>query len=153
MRLTRLATPILLVLAAACGGSNSTGPSGNNLPNGTFLAKVDGSNFNAISATVLTAGQITSIGAANTAGHSMGFAWVEAGTGTFSISATSPNNALYTVGGAGWTAGPGGGSGSVTVTTRTATRIAGTFSFVLAASTGGATGTRTITNGSFDLTL
>lgn len=51
-----------------------------------------------------------------------------------------------------WTSSLVGGAGSVTVTTLTATRVAGTFTFTAAASPGtSATGTRAVTNGSFDV--
>ena len=46
-----------------------------------------------------------------------------------------------------------GNAGSVTITTLTPTRIAGTFSFVANQNYGGTGGTRTVTNGQFDLTL
>jgi hypothetical protein len=47
-----------------------------------------------------------------------------------------------------------GTSGSVTITTFTATRVAGTFSFTATArAASGATGTRLISNGSFDVTF
>jgi hypothetical protein len=52
-----------------------------------------------------------------------------------------------------WQATGGAGSGTVTVTSYTATGAAGTFSFTLPALTGGATGTRTITNGIFSVTF
>jgi len=49
---------------------------------------------------------------------------------------------------------PGSGlAGSVTITALTATRIAGTFEFTAVAAYGGATGTRAVTNGQFDLTF
>jgi hypothetical protein len=41
----------------------------------------------------------------------------------------------------------------VTITALTTTRIAGTFSFTAAASAGGAAGTRTVSNGAFDLAI
>lgn len=53
-----------------------------------------------------------------------------------------------------WTSSLVGGSGSLVLTTFTATRAAGTFSFVGAASPGTpATGTRAVTGGSFDITF
>lgn len=46
-----------------------------------------------------------------------------------------------------------GNAGTVTITTLTPTRIAGTFSFVANQNYGGTGGTRTVTNGQFDLAL
>jgi hypothetical protein len=51
----------------------------------------------------------------------------------------------------GWVTPQSGEAGSITITTLTSSRITGTFNFVATALTGTATGTRTITNGSFDL--
>lgn len=53
--------------------------------------------------------------------------------------------------GAGWVTPLSGDAGTITITSLSATRIKGTFSFAAAASTGGATGTRTVTQGEFDL--
>lgn len=143
---------LLLALVAACGGGDGpTGPG--DLINGTFSARVDGSAFNATSATVLVNGNITSIGAGNASGQGMGFAWVDAGPGTYAISNLSPTNGTYTIPGGGWVAGVTGGSGSIVVTTRTANRVAGTFSFVMVPSSGSASGNKTISQGSFDLTF
>ena len=52
-----------------------------------------------------------------------------------------------------WSASSAQGSGSIVVTTLTPTRVVGTFSFVLQPDVAtGASGTRTVTEGRFDLT-
>lgn len=151
MRPRLSAVALALVLSAACGGG-STGPTA--LVNGTFTAKVDGSNFSATTAIVTTAAaNIISIGAGNAAGQSLGFGWVDAGPGTYTVGATSPTNAVYVTTGAGWVANVTGGSGSIVVTTRTSNRVVGTFSFVVIPSSGTASGNKTVTQGVFDLTF
>ena len=51
-----------------------------------------------------------------------------------------------------WGSEQPGGSGTVTITSLTTASVAGTFSFVLPSRCCGATGTRTITSGTFDIT-
>jgi hypothetical protein len=53
----------------------------------------------------------------------------------------------------GWATVLSGADGSVTLTALTATRMTGTFNVVVSALTGTATGTRTVTNGEFNLQL
>jgi hypothetical protein len=55
--------------------------------------------------------------------------------------------------GATWTTPLTGAAGTITITTLTTTRIAGTFTFTAAASAGSAAGTKTVTNGIFDLPI
>lgn len=49
-----------------------------------------------------------------------------------------------------WNTGLTGASGTITITSLTTTRIAGTFAFSANAASGGATGSQSVTNGSFD---
>lgn len=79
-----------------------------------------------------------------------------AGTGSYVLGPASAANAMLLIGNpaAGWQAGVGIGSGTITITTLTSTRAVGTFLFMLAAVPGtGATGTRSVTEGSFDVVL
>lgn len=154
MRILHAGAAALLALSLACGG-DSNGPSDDNtLVNGSFTARVDGSSFNASFAVVAVAGSIISIGASNASGQSLGFAWVDAGAGTYTISQAAPTNGNYSFGNSSWGAGAGGGSGSIVISTRTTNRVAGTFSFTMNATPGtSATGTKTISQGSFDLTF
>ncbi|MEO8479301.1 MAG: DUF6252 family protein [Gemmatimonadota bacterium] len=59
--------------------------------------------------------------------------------------------ASYVENGAGWGAALSGEAGSITLTTLSDTRIIGSFNFTGTEHTGGASGTRTLTSGSFDL--
>ncbi len=162
MRIRRFGAALVFGLAAACGGDGPSGPSGpdgNTLANGSFSARVDGASFNAVAATIVAssagqAGTILAIGAGTSAGNSLGFAWIDSGTGTYAINQAVAANATYTEAGRSWSAQFGNqGSGSIVVTTRTATRVAGTFSFVMVPVGGGASGNKTITQGAFDLTF
>jgi hypothetical protein len=139
------------VFFAACGSDEPTGPAP--LANGTYSAKIDGVDFNATSAAVIGgAGGLYSLGGGNTSGRTIGFAWLDAGPGTYVIGAGATVGS-HTHMGQTWSASSAQGSGSIVVTTSTATRVAGTFSFVLQAdAASGATGTRTVTQGVFDLT-
>jgi hypothetical protein len=137
------------VLGTACGGGdNPTGPG-----NTSMTAKVDGNTWRATVgvAAVRQAGFI-GIGGSAADGSTISFAFPDNGTGTFQVAGTDGTNANYIKSGQGWTAAFGsGGSGTITVTSVTATRVGGTFSFVAQGISGGATGTKTVTNGSFDI--
>jgi hypothetical protein len=75
--------------------------------------------------------------------------------GTNTIGVLSPTNVLLTIGGSAlWQASPAGGSGTVTVTTSTANSAAGTFSLSMTPQAGtAATGTKSVTNGTFSVTF
>lgn len=139
------------MLLAACGSNEPTGPAP--LANGTYRAKIDGADFNATSAAVIGgAGGLYSLGGGNASGRTVGFAWIDAGPGTYVIG-TGATVGTHTYQGQTWSASSAQGSGSIVVTTSTSTRVAGTFSFVLQPDVAsGATGTRTVTQGVFDLT-
>jgi len=75
-------------------------------------------------------------------------------TGTFSLNTGQLNLVnISSATGQTWSTVAPGSTGSIVITTYTANRIAGTFSFTAAALSGGATGTLTVTNGSFDVTF
>ncbi len=150
---TRSAVAVsLAVLLAACGSDGPTGPVP--LANGNYSARIDGAEFNATSAAVIGGfGGLYSLGGGNASGRTIGFAWSDAGPGTYAIGTVGTTIASHTHMGQTWSASTAQGSGSIVVTTSTATRVAGTFSFVLQPDVAsGATGTRTVTNGVFDLT-
>jgi hypothetical protein len=152
MRFRPVVALTLMLSLAGCGSDEPTGPAP--LANGTYRAKINGVEFNAIAAAVVGgAGGLYSLGGGNAAGQTIGFAWVDTGTGTFPIGNPGSTIASHTHNGQTWSASSAQGSGSIVVTTSTATRVAGTFSFVLQADgASGATGSRTVTEGSFDLT-
>jgi hypothetical protein len=76
------------------------------------------------------------------------------GPGTYPLGTgggVAGGTAIYVSNGAGWITPLSGAAGTVTLTTVSDSRIAGSFSFTADASTGGATGTKAVTNGAFDL--
>lgn len=161
MNRRRIARPFiqlsLLLSLAACGGDGPSGPRGSggpDLPNGTFNGTANGSSFRATSAIITRAGDIIAMGAADTQGRALGWAFITSGPGTYTIENSIGNNASYTEGRMGWgaSAATAGSGGSVTFTTLTSTRAAGSFTITLRPLTGGATGTPSVT-GNFDLTI
>jgi hypothetical protein len=160
--MTRLVAALLLAATLVACGGDSTGPE-NTLPtpnNGSMTMRVDGASWTAASISPLvTAGTppIISIGAsgiiaATGAQAALGFAWADTGVGTYTIGQALGFNATLSISVASFTASGPLGSGTLTVTTRTADRVAGTFAFSLVPSTGSSgTGTRSVTNGAFDI--
>jgi hypothetical protein len=152
----RVATAMLVATAAGCGGDN-TGPNGQN--NGDMTAKIDGASFTSVATeaqrNVTNAGTIIAISGADAHGTGLGFGFVDAGVGTYPIGGLTPTNATVLDGtGKVWTAGATGGSGTLTVTALDATHVAGTFAYSAVASAGsGATGTKAVTQGVFDVTF
>lgn len=152
---------ILLLATAACGSDGPAGPGGPGGPdNGTFSARIDNSNWSAsaiMPAITATAGGASAIGAGSQT-FTMAFAWQDQqGTGTWTIGGSGSSvgfNASLTSGTQQWVASVIGGSGTLTITTRTANRVAGTFSFTMVPVPGtSTTGTRNVTNGQFDVTF
>jgi hypothetical protein len=164
-----LRRPILVAHAAAAfvlvGCDGSTAPASVAGGGGSLSASIDGAAF-------------TADGSTAEARHSQPGKYVLSGTKTTGASQLGLEIDLYNIstpgtyplgvgdkvfGGVGWvtTASPptywltpnSGAAGSVTITSLTDTRIAGSFSYNAPAYTviGDATGTRTVTSGSFDL--
>jgi len=140
------------------GGASANCQAPGNPATGSFTATIDGVAFRATCFGVNTAvSGVISVGGGflGTGNVVNSFAIATSrSVGTTNIGATSPTNALYTVGPALWVASVVGGSGSVTITALTANSVTGTFSLVLIPQSGTtATGNRTVTNGSFSLTF
>ena len=152
----RVATAVLVAGVAGCGGDN-TGPNGQ--ANGDMTAKIDGASFTSVTTlaqrNTTNAGTIIAISGADAHGTGLGFGFLDAGVGTYSIGDLTPTNATVLDGtGKVWTAGAIGGSGTLTVTALDATHVAGTFAYSAVASAGsGATGTKAVTQGVFDVTF
>ena len=121
--------------------------------------KVDGTSTAAGSVTAGMAGGILSVGgtdASRSTTLSFALTPTAAGTGTYVLGPSSAANTMILIGNpaAGWQAGVGIGGGTITITTLTSTSASGNFSFTLTAVPGtGATGTKTISEGAFNVTL
>lgn len=152
MRLRALLPVILLLVPAACGSDGPSEPNPPGAPNGTMTAMIDGVAWSATIITPGITGGISAIGGSD-GGRTLAWAWVESGTGTYQIGGAVGFNANLTVAGGTWVANNTGGSGTLVVTTRTASRVAGTFSFTMTAGSGNASGTKTVTQGTFDITF
>lgn len=170
-----MSRPLLLtafLLLAACGGDSGTGP---NVPPppppppppggaGSFTAKIDGQSW-AATASVLFAGSHLASGAYTFGGTDMSSGANRAisitllnvpGPGTYPLgtgAGVAGGIGIVADNGGGWATPLDGRSGTITLTTLTDSRATGTVSFVALANAGGAAGTRTVTNGSFDIPL
>lgn len=166
MRLSSILLPFGLLVAFAGGcGDDSSGPAGPGGSNSPMTAKIDGAAF---AADPLFTGQgVASIapGAFYIGGYQL------SGTSTRSITISLANVAgpgTYPLGvgplvfggtgivvldAQGWGTPLSGAAGSITITTLSTTRMAGTFFFTADASTGGATGVKSVTDGAFDMPI
>lgn len=151
---------ILAAALAACGGSKSTSPGGNNnLP--AVSAKINGAAWQpSIAVTAINAAAgLYSITASQVSGannYTMVFALYNIkGPGTYPLG-VGPNvfggtATLSRPPSGGWTTPLNGASGEITITTLTATRLVATFSFTADPITSGTTGTMTVTEGALDI--
>jgi len=162
---------------SGCSSSNSnssTGPSGNVVhscgggnASGSMTATISGRSFEATCLVTLTFnGKLFDLGGTDVAqSNPNGFQDVTfvvsaTGPGTYTIDSTtiaqgaSGNNAAYSIAGSQlWVSGAGsGGGGTITFTTLTSSSAAGTFSINFVAGPGGS-GTKTLTNGKFNVTF
>lgn len=163
----RLFTAIAILLAACGGDSGPTGTGGGGGGGGGgshLTATVAGESFAANDASLSQGVQAGAAGlfviagtdlSGTGSGRALNLALYNIrGPGTYPLGvAPSVPGGLGIVvdNGAGWDTPLSGAAGTVTITALTATRIAGTFEFSAEAVSGGATGTRSVTNGDFDL--
>lgn len=152
----------LVAVLAGCGGGGSSGIAGPGGASGPMSARVDGVQWNAdelgggLAAGHPVLGMYT-IPGRRTSGGTPEFLdltlYNVAGPGTYPLgvnSTTFGGGAIFGNANAAWNTPLSGMAGTATVTTLTATRIAGTFAFQAAPLSGTATGTRVVTEGTFD---
>ena len=145
----------MLLLAAVACSSDNTG--GNNNTNGTMSASIDGQAWTGNLATAATyqnnilafAGTNNSFQINITLTGVTGTGTITLGSGQLSIAtvatvSTSPQT---------WLTSATGGTGSVVITSLSSTGASGTFSFTGVAAGGGATGTKAVTSGQFNVTF
>jgi hypothetical protein len=159
---------LLVVWSLACGGGNSGAPSGSGSSGssgsgsssnrGTVNATIDGVAYNGIvNAASLTNGNLNVASNSADLRVSIAFALSNAAVGTTTVSIQSAlSMAVVTTTGTttigNWNAGGTFGSGSLTISSLTSSRVSGSFSFNAVAvpgASGGATGTKVVTNGTF----
>lgn len=169
-----LARVLFLAALAACGGGDGGGPGGPTPPpppppppppGGTanFTATVNGqawaSAANLATVTAAASGTYIISGGVvqGTSSRAVTLTLMNIpGPGTYPLgtgAGVSGGGGIYAESSGGWGTSLTGEAGTITLTTLTAQRIAGTFSFTADAVSGGATGTRAVTNGSFDLPI
>lgn len=154
MSLIRPAACIALasLLIVGCGSDGSTGPGSNS----TMSANIAGAAWSGTLATqgVYTSNLLSVSGSNGTYQIAINIPNLTA-TGTYQLGAGNFGVAqvIHVTGNmAAWTTSLVGGTGTVTVSTLSADRAVGTFSFTGMASPGTpATGSRAVTNGSFDV--
>ena len=175
MRVVAGVCMLALVGVSGCSSSNSsTGPSGSLVhscgggnASGTMSATISGKSFVATCLVTITFnGKLFDLGGTDVSASNAStfqdvtFVVSATGPGTYTIDSTtiaqgaSGNNAAYSIGGSQlWTSGAGaGGGGTVTFTTLTSSSAVGTFSINFVAGPGGS-GTKTLTNGTFNVTF
>lgn len=126
------------------------------LPNGSMSATINGTAWNAT--LTLTGSYTNNIFAAAGSGDGITIGFATFGPeGTLLIQDGGGTNGVYSeigLPGASWSASPGTGTGSVTITSISTTGASGTFAFEATPDANtGATGTKSITNGRFDVTF
>jgi len=156
MRTTRLhgLAALLLALALTACGKDATEPSVPGNGDARMSARIDGQAWSAslaLAAGGSQAGAVIAVSGSDQAQRTIAFAFINAGTGTYEIEPGAATNAVLSEGSAQWQAAPGQGTGTITITTLNAERIAGTFEFTAEPGSGGATGTRVVTQGTFDV--
>lgn len=161
----RLATLTVALASIACGGGggDSTGPG----PGGTgqfrFTARVDGGSW-ASNAGVESVGVTLAVpGIYVLTGTQLGTGGLTliislyniSGPGQYplgvGVSVPGGNVVVSAASGGGWRTAQSGADGTINITTLTANRMEGTFNFTAVPFTGNATGTKTVTDGSFVL--
>jgi hypothetical protein len=153
-----------VMVLAACGGD---GGGGSTDPGNTgqfkFTAKIDGTSWASTGGVERAGVPITLPGLYVLTGTNLsgGTAYTIvislyniSGPGTYPLGvgvSVPGGNVLVSSLAGGWRTPQTGADGTITITTLTPSRIEGTFSFTAVAFTGGATGTKTVTDGAFVL--
>ena len=159
------ALAITLGSAACSGGKDSTGPDNGGNGQFRFTAKIDGANWASNSGAELIGVTVSQAGLYSITGIQLGGAGLTLimtltnipGPGTYPLgvgfSVAGGNVLISSAAGPGWRTAQTGADGTITITTLTSSRIEATFNFTAVPFTGGATGNKTVTDGSFVLQL
>ena len=162
----RVAAVAVTLGAVACGGgSDSTGPDNGGNGQNRFTAKIDGANWASNSGVERAGVTISQPGLFALTGIQLGGSGLTIvmtltnipGPGTYPLgvgfSVAGGNVLISSAAGPGWRTAQTGADGTITITALTSSRIEGTFNFTAVPFTGGATGNKTVTDGSFALDL
>ncbi len=148
---------VAMFLVSGCGSDDDPvapgGGGGGGGIGGSVTATIDGVAFTSIVVQAINNGGVIGVGASDSnVNNAFGFGWVDTGATSYSIGVASATNATVShLQGSLWQASGPSGNGTITITTKTATRIAGTFSFSLPRVSGTeGPAVLEITNGSFD---
>lgn len=154
LSMPRIVVSLLCLLLTACGGNDPTGPGGS----ANFQATIGSAVWQAQTASAVAGvnGTFTiSGGSASGSGLALVLYNMSA-PGTYPLGVGGSvfgGSATVTEGVASWWTALSGAAGTVTISQVSATRIVGTFSFTAVPLAGGATGTRQVSAGSFDLAV
>ena len=149
-RLVFLALMVATATVAACGDDGGNPPVGA----GNVSATVEGSAFTgSLAVTSSRTATVLAVGAVGSNNRQIAiFLTGVTSTGAVAVGAGSSSYAQYSDASQQWVSNLTGGSGTVNLTTLTTTHAAGTFTFTGAAlATSGASGTKSVTSGSFDV--
>lgn len=145
----------ILGFVSACGESSSTGPEEEpELEGGSMSARIDGTAWSATAAMAVSyTGGILAFAGSDASSITVGVGLIPDGTGTYTIGPSQTTNANLSMGTpASWGATGFMGSGSVTLASISENRATGTFLFTAEPVPGtGATGSRVVTEGKFDV--
>jgi hypothetical protein len=160
-----IAFATIATVIGACGGDDggSTGPGPSN-GDSRFTARIDGAAWASEAGVERVGVPVTVPGIYVLTGAKLGagaFTIVISlynipGPGTYPLGvgvSVPGGNALISSTAGGWKTAQSGADGTIEITTLTATRMEGRFSFTAVAFTGGATGTKTVTDGQFVLEI
>lgn len=158
VRLFVLCVASVVLVACSNGGTapSSTirsGAGSGSMPGGSLTAVANGLPFAADTVSATVTGSTLAVRATEASGRAIELDLVltASRTGTYAIAGTASTRGRYVQQVAVWEAfGATGGSGSVVITAFTSSRVAGAFSFVAQAVSGGAIGEATVTAGTFD---
>jgi hypothetical protein len=151
VRTTSFLLGAILAATVACGDDDPASPTPNSMS-----ATLDGAAWTAATLDASYFSNVIEISGVNAAGVVIVIAAANVtGAGTYSVAPGNTHGALANVitdGPAFWASNQPGGSGSITFSSITESAVIGTFSFV-AVGIEGAAGTRTVTNGRFNIPI
>ena len=138
-------TAVAVLLVAGCDDDED-------VDDGTLTASIDGSAFTATTVTGTYASNVLAFSGLGGSGTQILISIPNVTTtGTFDVGIGQAGVAQVVVGTQVWTTALTGGTGSVVITALSSSQASGTFTFTAPASTGGATGTKVVTSGTFTI--